>query len=203
MMFTGGAQKHSKPSATTMMAVRDAAVTTLARASPITNELESARQFDLGHVWFSEVNRQEAMEHIRAAMIAYEHNLSYQIALHVQEAQTITARDVADRVQNVVAKRFGYRGPRHYYASHGSEPFVVREVDKDHTRYEWHYMRIEEFERLIPPRALAALAFLEKAGLSPQAYWVADKRRQATQTSVDPILAAQYGPWFVAVAEWI
>lgn len=182
-------------------------VNALTQVSPAAAEFEVVRLFRHGFAWFSEGNRQEALQHVQAAVIAGDHNLMQQLVLHVKEAQMIASRDLADRVQAAVMESLGYRGPRHFYPNPLSDPFIVCDYVGS-TTYEWHYTRIEQFERLIPSQALAALAFLKQAGIDPQAYWVADKFRRASVhraslQRIDPILSAQFGPFFVAISEWV
>ncbi|MCC6457915.1 MAG: hypothetical protein IT328_23375 [Caldilineaceae bacterium] len=202
-MLTKRVRNEENTPIPTVKPVSDAVVTALTYMSPTAIDAEVACLFEHGFTWFSEANRQEAVRHVQAAAIACDHNLTQQLVLHVRQAQTITLRDLADRVQAVVARKLDYVGPLHFYQHPVSGPFIIRTDDERYSRYEWHYARIDEFDRLIPPKALATLAYLEKLGLRPQAYWVADKRQQATLRSIDPILSSQFGPWFVAIAEWV
>lgn len=181
----------------------DGVIKALTQVWPAAVEPDAARLYQRGFAWFSEANQQEALQHVQAAVIAAEQSLSRQVILQIQQAQLIVLRDLADRVQALVLQQAGYRGRRHCYRYSVSDSFIVYETDETGTNCEWHYTRIQNFERLIPPQALAALALVEQAGLHPQAYWVADKRRRATRVNLDPILSAQYGPFFVAIAEWL
>jgi hypothetical protein len=201
-MLAKSSRKQPTISDSTKKLVTGAVITAFGQMLPTTSISDATWPFRFGFAWFSESNRQEAMQHLQAATIAYHHDLPQQVELHVKRVQTITLLDLTDRVQAVVAKTFGYPGWRHFYPHPVSGPFVVMEHGGS-ARYEWHYVGIGEFARLIPPKALATLAFLEKVGLTPQAYWVADKRESATSRIIDPILSSQFGPWFVAISEWV
>jgi hypothetical protein len=181
----------------------DAVIKALTQVWPTAVDPHAARLYQHGFAWFAEANQQEAFQHVQAAVIAAEQCLARQVTLQIQQAQTIVLRDLADRVQALVQQQAAYRGLRHVYPYPVSDSFIVYESDETLTSYEWHYTSIQSFERLIPPRALAALALVEQAGLHPQAYWVADKWRTATRVTLDPILSAQYGPFLVAIAEWL
>lgn len=195
-------RKQSTIHAPIRVSTANTVATALANKWRVAVDPEIAGLFDPGFAWFSQSNRQAVMQHLQAATVAYHHDLPRQFELHTRAVQTITFRDLADRVQVVVAKTFGYRAWRHFYPHPVSGPFVVSEGAERSVRYEWHYVGIGEFDRLIPPKALATLALLEKVGLDPQAYWVADKKESATSRIVDPILSSQFGPWFVAISEW-
>jgi hypothetical protein len=181
----------------------DAVVRALTRAWPETAEPETARRLAAGFAWFSDTNRQTALQHVQGAVIAAEHQFSQQVALHLQQAQRMVLQDVADRLQAMVLDRFGYRGLRHFNPAPVSDAFTVVASAEQGVPTEWHYTRLHAYARLIPSQALMTLDYVEQAGLHAQAYWVADMRQPAKRVSLDPILSAQLGPFFVALAEWL
>ncbi len=144
--------------------------------------------------WFDEANRRETMDYLLAKKFAEAQHLYHQIAHYKQQVIKFVTKDMADRVLALVASEFGYSGPRYYHPDGQPVPdkapfWPVVGVPL------WRYQRIEDFERLVPPGALAARALLERAGICPQAYWVSEKYG-------DLNLSAQFGRWFAAIYAW-
>jgi len=63
-----------------------------------------------------------------------------------------------------------------------------------------------DFLDTIPLHALRALEALDKAGIEPDDFWVADKlavEHPVRQTKLDPVLCCAFGQWFIGIADWI
>lgn len=161
--------------------------------------------------WFSEENKQVVLEHMEAILLAHRMRLPVQVRTHMSELVNYATKDVAERVAALAVQQLGYQSQCFSYPSaahqRGRRSTAFRMAGESHwwgtPRTEWLYEPIERFSQMMPLRALRAMAMLEQSNLVPHAYWVADKVAIRTRLSLDPVLYAQYGPWFVGLAEWL
>jgi hypothetical protein len=156
--------------------------------------------------WFDPAHRRQAVAYLQGLQIAGARQLRLQIPLYVYGMLELVATDVKDRVcalvtQTVPTTPFCYEYPAQRALSISQfSGDQVRQQDGD---YQWRYVPLSEFTRLIPPHALTAMVALEQAGIRPQAYWVADLVKMYTSgRSLDPVLCAQFHQWFVGIAAW-
>jgi len=160
-------------------------------------------------LWFNGNHKAEARQLLEGALIAYQHRFDGQVQLYKNAFVNLAWKDVTGRVRGLLSTQLKYSGLVYTLPDNLDLPTRVFSVPIDATagssvRYEWQYMPLNEFNRLIPPHALKALSLLEQNGISPMAYWVADKIQVSvsTRVSVDPLLVIQLGRNFCAVAEW-
>ena len=167
--------------------------------------------------WFCDENKQAAISLFESLRIAFQHDLPRQIELYQQQLLDSFAQDLAACTQWLVSTQLGYNGPSYTYPRLPlpEEKFWVPIPNgAGSPQYLWVYDRLEDFPKLIPPSALHVLPLLESEGISPQAFWVADllpyvparfsspHRSHSPRQSLDPVLSAQFGRYFVALAYW-
>lgn len=156
------------------------------------------------YVWFSDVNRKAVLNLLQGAQVAMRHQWQNQIVQYQEAVIELFNKDRAEHTQWQIAHNTHYSGRcfRHFKpADFDKARFTIQDSGWN-TRFNWVYQRIEDFNRLIPPHALRALAVLDEAKIKPQQYWVADKVEMYHTRIIDPILYAQFGFWLVAIAEW-
>ena len=180
-----------------------------ARCLPANGEQGIVAYLERGYNWFSQSNQNNAQQHLRGVCLAKQHELQRQQWLHIQAVYKLVTKDVADRVAQLVAQHCNYRSPLYYHPDHLALPDRSFEnpekIQEGYVSYVWVYQPIQTFAQIIPLHALEAMELLTQNSLTPLAYWVADKLKvQPTRrVSVDPLLCAQYGRWFVGLAHWI
>jgi len=159
--------------------------------------------------WFAPQNQVEAQPYLQGARIASAYGLQAQIGLYANVLFHIVTRDRAEWTEALVRRQLNYGGPTYCYPEElalPTQPFSVPVPGQSpFEHYEWVYSPADQFDALIPPRALQAMVLVEEYGAPAQSYWVADKIKvqPAWRMSVDPLLFAQYGRFFVSLAEWI
>lgn len=160
-----------------------------------------------GYDWFDLQNKLEALEVACGALIAHKHHLERQVILYKKELYDVLTKDMAERAASLMVQETGYRGFDYRRTSdppYANRDFRVPIAVRRGPPQEWVYRPIDSFTQIVPPAAMHALDFLSRPATAPEAFWVADKVeiRPRTRISLDPVLCAQYGRWFVAVAEW-
>ncbi len=162
--------------------------------------------------WFNHGNRQQALQLLQGATIACQHGLTTQLQLYKGELVKVVTKDQADRTAALVSRQMRYKGFCYYHPPaerYLPQTFSVPIEQRGYgAQQQWIYQRLHDFAKLIPPRALQALTVLDEAGIVPDGYWVADKveiqpRYSLPPRSLDPVLCAQFGCWFVGLAEWV
>jgi hypothetical protein len=157
-----------------------------------------------GYSWFSQQNQHQALDYLEGLLFLSQQQLIYQEQLYKQQIIEVIAKDMAERTGALVASRTGYNGRIYYQA----EPIPATRFETPRFRsdthgYQWVYTSIECYAALIPPQAVRAMALLQQAGITPGRLWVGDLQEIRMRRSVDPVLCAQFGPWFIAIAEWV
>lgn len=156
------------------------------------------------YAWYSRKNRQEAMTYVSALLFVVQQQLPKQELLYQQKVIEVIAKDMAEHTGALVARATGYTSPLYYQPEPIQPPqFQTPMFLYEKRWYQWTYTSIEQYGALIPPQALRAMALLQQAGITPERFWVGDLHEVRPRRSVDPVLCAQYGPWFIAIAEWI
>lgn len=163
-----------------------------------------------GYPWFSGQNRKEAMSYAEAFLILSEQtltpvgNLWKQRALYKDKIIWWMAKDMAERTSALVQQETGYTGMVYHHEGPISRYETKGPVfTKNNFRYQWVYKPIENYQMMIPPQAVCALWVLEEQGLIPTGLWVGDLHLVVSHKLVDPVLCAQFGSWFVGLAEWV
>lgn len=152
--------------------------------------------------WADAKYKTEALEHLQGMAIAYQCGLATQVELYQHKIKELVARDIVMQATTRMPKHNWYGG---FIYAHPlerawmlSQPeFVVGLTLPAELATTWRFSRIENFRQLVPPMALHVLAALGQVGLTLDDFWVAEKQR-----SIDPILFAQFGYTFVALAAW-
>ena len=186
---------------------------TLANASSIQPTLSDPQQEVLAAFetvpWFNSNYKTEARQLLEGALIADQHRFDGQVRLYKNAFVDLAWQDTTARTRSLLSSHLKYSGLLYRLPDNLDLPTRTFSVPIDTTagssvRYEWQYMPLSEFNRLVPPHALKALSLLEQNGISPMAFWVADKIQVSvsTRVSVDPLLIIQLGRNFCAVAEW-
>lgn len=172
------------------------------------DEEQVSEHFRHGYVWHDKQNQQQAQQILRGALIAHRHQYHRQVSLYKEALFKVVTNDMAVAARAVIQQHpRSYKNFLYYYPDEEPIPeweFSVPSQTRGLTlhSYEWCYVPLDQFHDLIPLHALEILEILEQNRLTPQAYWVADEREIVRQISVDPVLCAQYGRWFVGIAQW-
>lgn len=161
------------------------------------------------YAWWEQHNKAAMRPYLQAAYLARKHQLLAQYKLNVQQIFKVLTKDAADGVAQLIERQMGYKGPSYYRDD--ALPLVKHvftvPIAPTHAvdTFEWVYRPIHAFANLMPLRALQAIELLADAGMAPPAYWVADKVKvlPTQRFSVDPLLCAQFGRWFLSIAEWV
>lgn len=161
------------------------------------------------YAWREQRNKSVMLPYLQAAYLARKHELDGQYKLNVQQVFKALTKDVADGVAKLIDRQMRYKAQ--FYYRDDALPLVENTfrvlITPTHgpDRFEWVYQPIHLFANLMPLRALQAIELLTDAGMVAQAYWVADKIKvlPTQRLSVDPLLCAQFGRWFLSIAEWV
>lgn len=172
--------------------------------------------------WYREEHGQEVTELLGALAIADRQGISSQSQIYRSGIIDLVGKDMAVEAQDVIKERGNY--PARVFELPGFGPevrqhlatqqlFTVPEGRRRHDSYtnrtiwkEWRYVPMRTYPKPVPPNSLYRLGVLEDAGLMPEESWVGDLVRRTTSHDtkilIDPRAAAQYGRWFVIIAEW-
>jgi hypothetical protein len=157
--------------------------------------------------WYTYPNKRLALKPIEALTIASQMQLALQAKLYAAQVFDLVMKDVAERVHNLAVHKLRYQGEIRYRQYPLVRGQTFRELIKTeaHRRHEWVFDPIERFAKVIPLHALKAIRTLTDEGITPEAYWVADKIETVIERprSIDPILCAQFGQWLVGIAMWL
>lgn len=168
------------------------------------DEPQQLECFIKNYRWCSDTSKNEAQQYLQAALIVYEHDFTNQIRLYKEKLFNLVTGDMAAGAKELIRKI--PRSDSSLVYHHPDEQSVPAQrftvPIKNRTDMEWVYYPINTFPRLMPPHTFEVLKHLEENRFTPQSYWVADLVKRERWISVDPILCAQYGRWFVGIAKW-
>jgi len=214
---TGAPTMSQKPptAASILTAITSSPIAILASPYEVFDDAnqQTFAQLSCQYTWHDKRNQQQAQKILKGALIAHQHQYYQQTHLYKQQLFHLITKDMAAAAQAAIQqhplsyKNFLYWYPHEELTSgwQFTVPIQARGLSQQH--FEWLYVPIEKFARRIPLHALEILELLEQRKLTPQAFWVADKveirhRGLSERRSLDPILCAQYGHWFLGIAQW-
>lgn len=165
-----------------------------------------AQTIDLDYVWQVPEHKTQAAEFIEALKLAYTMHLPTQVDLNHAAVMSLVTKDMATGFYLNAVRHLGYDGSLkvEHYPQAQSTVFRVLIERVGNVTTEWVIAPANSFSHQIPVHALRAMAAFADAPYQPHAYWVADKIQTITVPQrIDPILLAQFGAWFAAIAWWL
>ncbi len=155
--------------------------------------------------WNYVQNQAQAMAYQHAFRVALRHGATTQAELYKKQLITLVCKDVAEYSSALITRHTGYVGNLYQHTGNmnvHTAQFYSPPFRRGLQACEWHYMLLNGYPDWIPPHAMVALDVLDQAQVPTQKLWVARLEKQRTPLP-DPLLCVQFGPWFVAIAEWV